>query len=211
MHADESVSDEEREPDGESADGAPVTDDVAEKGHSRRYIIGAGVVGIGAVVAGLVIAESGTSSAIAAGKGTATITWIPAPGSGSTGDGGANPPQPFTGTINGIAVSGISTTTLTASGVESLGNSSIATRSKIQFFRWKGKFGGKPFDLSLSIQVQRGTGTVVVRFPQFKVTGTYAGEEVSAVVAPPSSASPMTSAPIDFHGTAGDWQVSGVL
>ena len=183
--------------------GTPLAEgpDSSMTGHSRRWIIGAGVVGIGAVIAGLVVAESHSSGAVSAGKGTATIGWNPVPGAGGITNGSVGPPQPFTGTINGVAVSGVSTTLLTSNSLGSV--TKPLSEKNIPIFRWKGTYGGKPFDLR-EILFDDGS--------PFGVAGTYGDQSVKASISGPTMQNADdVHVPIDFQATIGEWKVSGTI
>ena len=95
-------------------------------------------------------------------------------------------------------MSGVSTTLLTE-------NSGSPTNpySETPVFRWKGTYGGKPFDLR------------VILFDDghpFGVAGTYGTETVKASVAVPTTQdTDQAHIPIDFQATIGLWKVSGVI
>jgi hypothetical protein len=182
-------------------------DVVSPKNRRRSLIFGvvAAVILVGVVIAGLLV-WSEAAAVISAGNGTATITWNPATG-GSTSLG--NPPQPFTGSINGNAVSGLATTSLSTNSPNPLLNPSAAP-SEVQMFRYRGKFAGKPFDLGMYVKVPIKVSTALL---SFVVKGTYNGQAVYAVVTPPPSTSPngSGSSQADFHGTIGQWRVSGAI
>ena len=180
---------------------------VSSKSPRRSLFIGVvvAVIIVIAAVVGFIIVGSEAAAILSAGKGKATITWTPAMGNGNSI---GNPPQTFTGTINGNSVSGISTLAISASSAKSLLN---PTKSKgsIQVFKWKGTFGGKPFDLGMFIKyplsLATGSGSFVVK-------GTYGDNAVNAIVGPPRPyASGQLIPPTPFHGTIGQWKVTGVI
>src|ERR1700722_12876691 len=117
----------------------------AKQRRSRWLIVVAALVVVLIVVAGVVIVEARTSGAISTGTGTATFTWTSVSSNGNTNAFNGDPqipPQPFTGEINGIAVSGVSTAI-----TKNLG-SLVAPRTKasnVEIFQVKGTFDGKPF------------------------------------------------------------------
>jgi hypothetical protein len=158
-------------------------------------LVGAVVV-IAVVIVGVFIFNE-ASAALSAGSGTATITWTSAPNNGDTT---GNPPQSFSGNIGGHPVSGVSTFTL-PSTFNPLNGSTPADLHNVQFFHYKGTFGGKPFALGVGISGHQDA---------FLITGTYDGEMVKAVVGPPASPN-LSSPPIPFHGTIGKWKVTGVI
>jgi len=160
------------------------------------------LVVVAAVVAGIAVFRSSIADAIATGHGTATITWTPASGS-------SQPPQPFSGTVDGRAVSGVATSTISASDVPSTAGSPATLPSRIQAFRWKGQFGGKPYDLEVDI-VGAG-GSSGTGFTRFEVTGTYANRAVRCTAPVSSSSGSASTAPIHFSGTVGSYKVSGAV
>jgi len=182
-------------------------DVVSPKSRRRSLIFGvvAAVILVGVVIAGLIV-WSEAAAVISAGNGTATITWQPAAGGGSSP---GNPPQPFMGSINGHAVSGLATTPFSANGLNPLFSPSAAP-SEFQVFRYRGQFAGKPFDLGMYVKAPIEASTA---FSGFVVKGSYNGEEVHAVVAVPPSASLNSGGSIqaNFHGTIGQWKVSGTI
>jgi hypothetical protein len=166
---------------------------VASKPSHRSLIMG--IVGAAVVVVLVVLGVFvffKVSAAISAGSGTATLTWTPTLASGN------NPPQPFTGTIGGHSVSGVSTFVLPTNptGPDALRNA--------QVFHYKGSFDGKSFDLGGQIGGQS-INTVILL-----ITGTYDGQAVHAVLSPPSNPS-LSNPPIPFHGTIGKWKVKGII
>jgi hypothetical protein len=181
---------------------------VSAKSRRRSLILGVvvAVILLGIVIAGLLV-WSKASAVISAGNGTATITWTPVTG-GSSSPG--NPPQPFTGSINGNAVSGVATTPFSLNGLNPLLNPSAAP-SEVQVFRYKGKFAGKSFDLGMYIKVPFNPS--LTGGSEFVVKGTYDGQAVHGVVTPPplTSINGSSSSLANFHGTIGQWKVSGAI
>jgi hypothetical protein len=168
---------------------------VASNGSHRSLIVG--IVGAAVVVVLVILGVFvffKVSAAISAGSGTATITWTAAPGS----ENGSSPPQPFTGTIGGHPVSGVSTFVFPShpTGPDALKNA--------QIFRYKGSFDGKSFALDGQIGGQTVNTLVLL------ITGTYDGQAVHAVLAPPSNPN-LSNPPIPFHGTIGKWKVKGII
>jgi hypothetical protein len=169
---------------------------VASNGSHRSLIVG--IVGAAVVVVLVILGVFvffKVSAAISAGSGTATITWTAAPGSEN---GSSNPPQPFTGTIGGHPVSGVSTFVFPS-------NPTVPDALKnAQIFRYKGSFDGKSFALDGQIGGQTVNTLVLL------ITGTYDGQAVHAVLAPPSNPN-LSNPPIPFHGTIGKWKVKGII
>jgi hypothetical protein len=192
----------EREPGGQST----------SKPTSRRLVIGGAiVVVVAAVVAGLVLFISSVSNAITTGTGTATITWTPATGTSPTF---GNLPQPFDGTIKGIRVSGINRTTISANDSALLFNPSGKTPTEVQVFRLNGTFGGKAFALGVYYQIRFNPSSALQQVPSYRITvkGTYGTSVVNGSITPPSTADLRKgSVQVDFHGTIGDFKVSGII
>lgn len=181
---------------GDGGSSANVEPAAGPEGHHRSLIVGlvGAVVVVVLVVLGILVFFK-VSAAISAGSGTATLTWTPTLGSGDSDTG---PPQPFTGTIGGHPVSGVSTFVLptNATGPDALTNT--------QIFRYKGSFDGKSFNLGVRIGGQTINTAVLV------ITGTYDGQAVHAVLSPPSNPN-LNNPPIPFHGTIGKWKVKGII
>jgi hypothetical protein len=176
----------------------PIAESVAPKSRRRPLIIGiVCVVVLAAVVIPAALVFSAASAAISSGNGTATISWTSAP---DNGDSTANPPQSFSGSINGNALSGQATFSVPAeSTIPPPGTTS--TYPELPFFHYKGSYAGKPFVLGVSIDTH-GEG--------FVVNGIYDGQVVNAVVGP-SGGSSLNSSAIPFHGTIGSWQIVGTI
>jgi hypothetical protein len=181
---------------GDGGSSANVEPAAGSKGGHRSLIIG--IVGAAVVVVLVILGVFvffKVSAAISAGSGTATITWTPAQGDDNSETG---PPQPFTGTIGGHSVSGVSTFVLPANptGPDPLRN--------VQIFHYKGSFDGKSFNLGGQI------GGKTINTAVLLITGTYDGQAVHAVLSPPSSPN-LSNPPIPFHGTIGKWKVKGII
>lgn len=177
--------------------------------HARRWVIGAvaAVVAIVGVVVAILL--SSTSAGISTGSGTATITWTPV--AGANPDTVGNPPQPFTGTIDGITLAGIATTPLTTSNGKALTGSAQLSEN---IFRWKGTFGGKPFNVGVYLHYQPATAATnpAGAFSSLTVSGKWGNERVIGRVVTPSAAElKRGNAPLHFTGTVGDLNVSGMV
>lgn len=175
---------------------------------SPRRWVAVGIVATLIVIAGVVgflVVGSEAAAILSAGSGKATVTWTPVPNGGNAA---ASPPQPFSGTISGHSVSGLSTSAIpTGSGPSNI--NPTLSHGLVHVFTWRGTFGGKPFDLGMFIRypvsVAESTGSFVAR-------GTYEGESVNAVVGPPKpNVSDESNPPIPFHGTIGRWKVTGII
>jgi len=189
---------------------SPPPDELATS-HTRRRVIGvvaAVVVIVGVVVA--IVLLSSTSGGITTGSGTAVITWRPV--AGANPDTIGNPPQPFTGTIDGISLAGVATTPLTTNGTPFTGPAALARN--VLFFQWKGTFGGKPFDVGVYANYQHATKLTnpAGAFPSLTIAGKWGTERVSGEVATPSAAElKRGNGPLHFTGTVGDLKVSGMV
>jgi hypothetical protein len=181
-------------------------DQATAKTSSRRLLVAGVIVAVAAlVVAGLILLISNVSDAISTGTGTATITWTPATG---TPPPVGNLPQPFGGTIKGSGVSGINRTTISSKDIGSLENPSGKSPAEFQVFRLNGSFGGKAFTLGVYYQLNLKS----LANTQIAVRGTYGTSTVKGTIAPPSAADlSKGSPPVDFHGTIGDFKVSGII
>jgi hypothetical protein len=165
-------------------------------------IVGAVVV-VAVVIVGIFVFDE-ASAAISAGSGTATISWVPAPGSGDTS---GNPPQSFTGTVGSNSLSGVATTVLPTSGANPFGSTTGGSKY-IQIFRYTGSFAGKPFNIGISFKAPLSVSTSSAT--SLIVNGTYDGQAVHAVVGAPSNPN-QASPPVPFSGTIGKWRVSGTI
>lgn len=164
----------------------------------------------GAAVAAIALAVTKSPNGIGDGSGTATINWVPTNTESTTG----NPPQPFTGTIGGLALSGVATTSPDSGSLISPPGSSTAVPKEVPIFIWKGMLDGTDFHLVVSIdQSSFGSPTKsTVGSPLFRVTGTYGSQAVVGDVPIPKSADlNSSSAPIAFGGTSGGKKVRGLI
>ena len=164
-------------------------------------LVVAGVVAVVVVVVALVAGKS-VVAAIETGSGTATVTWTPAHPSDATT---SFTPQAFSGSINGNSLTGVATSPLASSSASSDPFSPGST-AKAELFRYRGTYDGKPYTIGIFLQGPlTGTNPSV----QFTVSGTYGGQPVHGVVGPAPANS--TSATVPFHGTIGEWKVTGTL
>jgi len=166
-----------------------------------RYLLIAGLlaailVGVGIGIAALL--GSSTPSTVPTGPGTASITWNGVAPSKS----GYPGPQPFTGTIAGVPVSG--TTVALPNGFPHAGGT---LPTDFVFYRVSGTLGGTPFSIDLIYNVAPGgqfpTGHQMV---SLNVVGTYGTEPVRGTISGPANASTA-----NFTGTVGSLHVSGTL
>jgi hypothetical protein len=163
----------------------------------RRWLflgIGAAVLGLIAGVSVVAILGSNGITAIPDGPGTGTVTW-------NLGGGGVSPkPQSFSGTADGLPISGVATTTI-PSGLGGNLPSSIPAAT------WTGTFGGTRFDLKVAITLGNGSHTQSALNAGFTVDGTYGTQRVAIVARPVSP----TSNLVRFTGTVGNLSVAGTV
>lgn len=128
------------------------------------------------------------------------------------------PPQPFSGTIGGVSVSGISAFVLpTAATFSQIGNPGAHTFSP---FHYRGTLAGKPFALevtytyavppSTTVSTAVAPNSLPTATVHLAVDGTYGGMPVRVAIdvgTPPGS----STAPVPFHGTIGHWHVVGTF
>ena len=187
-------------------EGQPPVEGPPPKKNSRRMVIGgiaaAAIAGLG-VGSGIAVSDSDTPTTISAGRGTAAITWTPT----------TNTSQPFTGTIGGIPVSGVSTLTIQSSGpYKPLNPSRKPFLDEFPIFRWTGTFGGKPFRLNVSLKLASPAKytPLHIEFAGFTVSGTYGADRVQGLPGPPRSVDPAKgNVQFSFNGTIGNSNVSG--
>jgi hypothetical protein len=173
----------------------------------RRSLVGFVLVG------SVAVAGCSTSNPLASGRGTAVISWKGTGGPAiiawdGTGRFSAPTRQSFSGSIEGLPVSGIATTVLNASDIQSLVHPSPGTL--LHVFQWRGTFDGKPFSLG----VYAGTGSLAVLGSPgnvgFTVRGIYGSMKVLAAVSASNSDSTVSSV-ASFIGSIGPYRVSGVV
>ncbi len=83
--------------------------------------------------------------------------------------------------------------------------------STIEFFRWKGTFAEKPFDVGLYATYHRSTNPIgPASFPSVKITGRWGSLAVNGHIVPPTAEQLKTGrGPVRFYGTVGGYNVSG--
>ena len=151
-----------------------------------------------AAVVGVVVGVSGANDVFTPGAGTATFTWDPA----------SPTPQPFTGSIEGHAVSGVSHT----SPIQGEPLAAAATAS-FPMYRWEGSFEGKRFDVTIDLHYPGGTQAAAdpSSLP-FRASGSYGSMPIDISTSVPAGSSlgdPDT--PLDFAGTVGTGKVTGSI
>ena len=163
----------------------------------RRVVRMSNVGGLLAVTS-IALAGCGAPS-FPAGPGTATITWHslqPAPGSTQ------GPPQPYTGTVAGIPVSGLSTPVIPPAPSSGAG---LSLPHRLALARWTGRFLGQNFALTVTFLL----GNTSLSLGSFTVDidGTFGSQPVRFTAVPISS----NSNTIRFQGTIGHHHVTGTI
>jgi hypothetical protein len=169
---------------------------------SRALILGitAAVVVVAVVIIVVVVGMSGATDPLSPGSASATITWTSAAGND-------NPPQPFTGTIDGLSVSGVATIgTLSGSAIT---DPTSLHAQPVRLFEYRGTFDGKAFDLGVYVLFPESGALAVGTVPAFTIRGTYDSNKVAAKLFVSRQATSLSSVP--FRGTIGDRSVSGTL
>jgi hypothetical protein len=170
---------------------------------SRRAVI--------PVVIALVIVAGGVGPAFALARtliptrtGSATITWAPVPNTYTA----TSSPQPFMGTIEGMAASGVATMPLTA-GSTATTSPSGAFPTKLEVAEWSGTLGGRPFKLGIFADYSSTTDSTN---PTVTIVGRWGADLVKGRVDPPSAAELQSgNGPLHFSGTVGRLKVTGTV
>jgi hypothetical protein len=161
---------------------------------------------VGALVAGCSSSSTGAVNPLAPGRGSATVTWKSDTGTG-------NPSQPFTGTIDGITLSGTALSTITSPSLGSGAANDLVLPARIHAFQWKGTFDGKKFNLGVYL-VQSKSGASAspsLLGLTFEIQGSYGADPVKFAIHPPTSLSANNSTPVAFSGTIGALKVVGAV
>jgi hypothetical protein len=184
---------------------APMAAPPPRRSHGFVIAIVSAVVLLVLVGVGVGIYMAAQASAIGPGSGTATISWQPVgAGSVNSDTGGVNDqPQPFTGSIEGIGVSGTARFVIP-------GNASALSESSIPLQRYTGSFDGKSFNLEVTVSLSRSgaTSSTAPTDAGFVVNGTWGSDNVHAVITAPTNTNSNTA---DFRGTIGQWKVTGTI
>jgi hypothetical protein len=181
---------------------------VAAKKRSRRVLIGAGIAALAviAVIATLVILQNNGIGTLKPGSGSATITW------NQTGGGVTPPPQPFSGTIEGLTLTGTAIPAKKPIPQVNPTTHTFVFPSHIPMATWSGTLGGTAFHLEVSMSFGPPPGTAVnphnYAFKGYSITanGTYGSQPVNAVVT--INRNSLVEA---FTGTIGNLKVSGTI
>jgi len=184
-------------------------------GRTRTWIVVLLVAVALAVLAATAVILVTDTSGIHDGTGTATFSWTPVAQDVSTTTGTARP-QPFSGTIDGLAVTGTSTAVLTPSSF--IGADGQLPTGPVPAFRYRGTFAGSPFDLTLyyrfpasKLPISEAAAPAMMAGTGIAVVGTYGTSRVRATIAIPTPAGPTTDHPATFTGTVGHWKVTGTI
>lgn len=156
-----------------------------------RGVVRMSCIGGLAALTSVAMASCGSPS-FPTGQGTATITWRSVPNNGAT----KAPPQPYSGTVAGIPVSGRA---LPPPPIKPGSLTSVPTH--LPLAQWTGTFEGHTFRLNV---VANFTSANLSSFT-VDADGTF-GSQLVRFVAGPASASANT---ITFHGTVGHHHVTG--
>ena len=174
------------------------------KRRPRSFIVGPVVVlMVGALLLGALSGTaSGATPTVPIGRGSATIHWKPVK---------ANPggfgqlPQPFTGIVDGILVSGVATMPLTT-----FTSPTNPTVTVLELVNWEGTFETQPFDVAVFVEYsdQTTSGNPATYFPAITFFGAWGNELVHGNVLRPSAAQLKSGkGPLRFRGRIGDLTV----
>lgn len=152
-------------------------------------VLAAVLVALAGVALGVALSSPSPPSAgggggalpVGAASGTITVT--------STSSG----PTRFTGSVDGLALAG------TASGTSSGGRPAYGLT---------GSFGGRPYDLRVSLEVPTGGSSAATAFG-FEVTGTWGGQPVSGIAHFSAGGTAVPTVVLAFNGTVGSRLLAG--
>ena len=175
------------------------------KWRPRWFIAGPVVVLIvGALLGALTETASSATPTVPIGPGSATIHWKPVNASPGSFD---QLPQPFTGIVDGISVSGVATMPLTT--FTSPTNPAVII---LELVNWEGTFRTQPFDVAVFVEYsnQATSGNPATYFPKITFFGAWGNEFVHGSVLRPSAAELRSGkGPLRFRGRVGDLTVVG--
>jgi hypothetical protein len=162
-------------------------------------VVGAvGLIALAVVAVVVALTSHSASTTLGTGPATATIH-VAVPRSG---------PPSFSGTVDGLALTGTVANGSSASENEGSGSSSLSG----VLFNYQGSLGGNPYILHVSIGSSSTTLLPGGNFA-FHVTGTFGSEPVTATVefnlSSSSSSSAHVSQAVTFSGTIGTQPVIG--
>jgi hypothetical protein len=150
------------------------------------------MVGIGWLIAVSIAGCSSSPAGFPSGSGVATITWHRVATTSSV----QSPPQPFSGAIAGIPVSGKSVTPVPKADQNPGGG--ITIPSHFVLARWTGTFQGTKFQMTLSV------GSLSTSF-KVDISGKFGSQSVHGTAT--SSAS--QDGRLTFQGTVGHHHIVG--
>ncbi|MDA8355965.1 MAG: hypothetical protein M0Z95_06675 [Actinomycetota bacterium] len=179
-------------------------------------IAGAVLLSVVAYFAVSAIVRTNGLAGIPTGPGSATITWHGA--SAGSGSGGGTltssglthtPPQPFNGTIGGVAVSGRATLDLKTVGklLTPKVHTTPGGTETITLYHWTGTLGGTRFTLAIS-EVLHLPLTTTSKDAYVSVSGTFGSQPVHAIA---RQISPASTHELSISGTIGNFSFSGTL
>jgi hypothetical protein len=149
------------------------------------------------------------------GPGTATFTWTPVH-QGVDATAVTAPPQPFTGDVDGVGLSG--TATMVFDPTAFAGAAEKLPTGPVPAFRYRGTLAGTAFDLTLDYHfpgvpfpTDPASAQAAVVALRITVTGSYGRSAVHATVSVPSAGGPTAAHPATFSGTVGHWRVRGTI
>jgi hypothetical protein len=161
-----------------------------EASRCRRVVRMACIGGLAALTS-VAMASCGSPS-FPTDHGTATITWRSLPNNGAT----KSPPQPYSGTVAGIPVSGRA---LPPPPIKPGSVTSIPTH--LPLAQWTGTFEGHAF----SVKVVANFSSANLSSFTVDADGTFGSQAVRIIAGP----APASSNTISFHGTIGHHHVTG--
>lgn len=155
-------------------------------------------VSIGSLFALSVAGCSSSPAGFPSGSGVATITWHRVATTSSL----QSPPQPFSGTIAGIPVSGRSVTPVPKADQNPGGGISIP--SHLVLARWTGTFQGTNFEMTVSVGQLSLTNLSSVTFD---ISGKFGSQSVHGT----GRATSNQQSQLTFQGTVGHHHVVGSI
>jgi hypothetical protein len=170
---------------------------------NRAIIFGFGlvVIVIVGVLAAVTILQTNGVTKLSTGSGTATITWQ------KVGGGVYPPPQPFSGVVDGISVTG-KATGASPNNASNPSPQSGTIPNQIHAASWVGTLGGTSFDLDVTLVVGNGASSSLQFLnASYNVTGTYGSQRVD-ITARVINAS-ISNGSFQFSGTVGNLSVIG--
>jgi len=153
-------------------------------------------LGVGSIIAFSIAGCSSSPAGFPSGSGSATITWHRVATTSSL----QSPPQPFSGTIAGIPVSGTSVTPVPNTNQNPA--SGISIPSHLVLARWTGTFQSTHFQLTVSVG---DLSTANLSSFTFDISGKFGSQSVHGT----GRASSSQQSHLTFQGTVGRHHVVG--